>query len=45
VDVKHPSLLEPHGRGLQIVGGLAQGWGVIPATAGAGKTVWCTVAM
>ena len=45
VDVKHPSLLEPHGRGLQIVGGLAQRWGVIPATAGAGKTVWCTVAV
>lgn len=45
VGLKNPTLQEPHGRGLQIVRGLARGWGVIPATAGAGKTVWCNVAV
>jgi anti-sigma regulatory factor (Ser/Thr protein kinase) len=45
VDIKSPTLAEPHGRGLQIVRGLAHGWGVIPAPVGAGKTVWCDVAV
>lgn len=37
-DMPEPSDL--HGRGLRIVLGLADDWGVIPATAGVGKVVW-----
>jgi anti-sigma regulatory factor (Ser/Thr protein kinase) len=43
-----PVMLEPppeapHGRGLQIVNGLASSWGVTPGPAPAGKTVWVSV--
>lgn len=43
--LRHPSPSQPHGRGLQIVEALARRWGVIPATAGTGKTVWCRIAI
>lgn len=33
----------PHGRGLQIVNGLATSWGVTPGPLRAGKTVWFSV--
>jgi two-component sensor histidine kinase len=41
----NPSPAQLHGRGLQIVQALARQWGVVPAALGAGKTVWCTVAV
>ena len=43
--VANPSPEQTHGRGLYLVQALTRGWGVIPATAGAGKTVWCTVSL
>jgi signal transduction histidine kinase len=42
---KSPPPSVAHGRGLQIVQALTRGWGVVPAAAGAGKTVWCSVAI
>jgi anti-sigma regulatory factor (Ser/Thr protein kinase) len=35
-----PPALQPHGRGLLIVGGLADAWGVVERPGGRGKTVW-----
>lgn len=43
--VLSPSAREPSGRGLQLVAALADGWGVVAATAGTGKTVWFRVAL
>ena len=40
-----PPHSEPHGRGLLIVAGLADSWGVVEGTAGHGKTVWFQLAL
>jgi anti-sigma regulatory factor (Ser/Thr protein kinase) len=36
---------DPSGRGLHIVEALADKWGVRPASSGAGKSVWFTLAL
>lgn len=41
----NPTPAQLHGRGLHIVQALARQWGVLPGAPGAGKTVWCTVAV
>jgi anti-sigma regulatory factor (Ser/Thr protein kinase) len=38
--VQQPSRTDRHGRGLQVVSGLADNWGVHAATQSPGKTVW-----
>ncbi len=38
-----PPLASPHGRGLILVGKLADAWGVVPATGAPGKSVWFTI--
>ena len=43
--VRNPTPLESSGRGLQIVGALADDWGVTPRRDGPGKTVWFTVSL
>lgn len=43
--VGHPRPEQAHGRGLYLVQAITRSWGVIPASAGAGKTVWCTVSL
>lgn len=43
--VCHPTPRQPSGRGLQIVGALADDWGVTPRRDGPGKTVWFTVSL
>jgi two-component sensor histidine kinase len=43
--LRNPTPAQLHGRGLRIVQALARQWGVLPATRGVGKTVWCTVAV
>lgn len=43
--LRHPPPSQPHGRGLQIVELLAHRWGTNSAPAGAGKTVWCSIAV
>ena len=43
--VRNPEPTEPSGRGLQIVEALADEWGIVPAPAGHGKTVWFTLAL
>lgn len=39
---QNPPPTQPSGRGLRIVAALADDWGVTPAPAGKGKTVWFT---
>jgi anti-sigma regulatory factor (Ser/Thr protein kinase) len=39
---RNPLPTEPSGRGLRIVGALADEWGVTPSSHGEGKTVWFT---
>ena len=43
--VRAPGLSETSGRGLQIVGALADEWGVIPRDGSEGKTVWARVTL
>lgn len=38
--LRRPKVTELHGRGLQIVGELADAWGVSRSAAGPGKSVW-----
>lgn len=40
-----PPLASPHGRGLILVGTLADTWGVEPMTSAPGKSVWFTIAL
>ena len=40
-----PPLSSPHGRGLILVGKLADAWGVLPAPGAPGKSVWFTIAV
>jgi anti-sigma regulatory factor (Ser/Thr protein kinase) len=42
-EVRSPTPSEPNGRGLQIVGLLADEWGVSDLDDGSGKTVWFEV--
>ena len=42
-ELRTPPSSEPHGRGLQIVKELSDGWGIIDDDDHSGKTVWCTV--
>jgi serine/threonine-protein kinase RsbW len=41
--MRWPTVEETTGRGLQIVSSLADDWGVTPAAAGSGKTVWARI--
>jgi anti-sigma regulatory factor (Ser/Thr protein kinase) len=43
--VRTPGPGEPTGRGLRIVEGLSDAWGVEPLRGGTGKTVWFTVSV
>lgn len=38
-----PPLASPHGRGLILVGRLADAWGVMPVPEAPGKSVWFTI--
>jgi two-component sensor histidine kinase len=40
-----PPLASPHGRGLILVGELADAWGVVPVPDAPGKSVWFTIAV
>ncbi len=40
---RDPAPSEPTGRGLRIVGALADSWGVSPNADGPGKVVWFTI--
>jgi anti-sigma regulatory factor (Ser/Thr protein kinase) len=41
--LRHPGMLEEHGRGLQLVEALAERWGTRPTSAG--KWTWCDIAL